>query len=168
MYERVTQTSNGQIYEIINADIEQILNDVTAKLDDHHELLTTSYKSGKGSDRWNFIVDDTISKIHVMIAGEKPLLWVYDPSHKGINGTETVKLENVKSLTVEHPATGTWEIECVTAESHSIRITADSRLSFSYGFSVQPTNSLSDASLTPLNGRICLNKHFCKIVYKLL
>lgn len=129
------------------------MDDVTTKLDEHHVLLTTSYKLTKGSDQWNFFVDETISKIHVMVTGHMPKVWINGPNNIVENGTETIDLENVKSLTIDNPLPGKWEIEYVSGASHSVRITADSSLSFTYGFSFQPVSSLSDTSFTPLNGK---------------
>lgn len=129
------------------------MDDVTTKLDEHHVLLTTSYKFTLITDQWHFFVDETISKIRVMVTGHMPKVWINDPNNHFINGTETVNLENVKSLTIDNPSPGKWEIEYVSAASHSVRITADSSLSFTYGFSFQKVSSLSDTSFTPLNGK---------------
>ncbi|XP_055324358.1 hemicentin-1-like [Sitodiplosis mosellana] len=151
VYERLTQISNGQIYHIKSNDIEQILNDVSTKLNDHHVLITTSYKFGGGSNRWNFTVDETMSKIHVIITGQGPKIWIYDSNKTNIIN-ETLTLDNAIGHTIDNPSAGIWEIEYVSSGSHSVRITAESTLSLSYGFSIQPVSSLSDASYTPLNG----------------
>lgn len=120
------------------------------KLDDHHVLLTTRYESHGHSF---FTVDETITMFHVTITGKDPQLWIYDPHTKIVNGTETVNLDYVKSRSIENPMVGEWKIEYVMTESHSVRVTADSRLSFSYGFSILPANSLSETVLIPLNGK---------------
>lgn len=154
VYERIAQMSNGQIYDIKSKNIENILNDVSTKFNNHHVLITTSYKFGQNlTDSWLFTVDETISKIHVMIAGEEPKIWIFDSNKTNI-GNETLALENAIGHTIENPTAGIWKIECVSLGSHSVRITAESTLRFSYGFSEQPVSSLSDTSYTPLNGKI--------------
>lgn len=153
VYERLTEISNGQVYDIRSDSIGHILDDFITKLDNHHVLLTSFYAAEADSSRWDFSVDKTVDTLELIISGERPKVWIYSPNGKMVKyWTETVSLTHVKGYTVNSPHNGTWQIDVESKSAHSVRITADSKLRFSYGFSVQSPTSMLDTHLFPVKG----------------
>lgn len=153
VYERITQKCNGQVYDIRSDKIEHILSDFITKLNNHHVLLSSIYASEADSSRWEFSVDKTVSKLNFMISGENAFVWIYGPDGKMVKDvTTTVNLTHVKGYAIESPPAGIWQIDVEAKSSHSVRITADSNLLFSYGFSVQSPSSMLNTHFFPLNG----------------
>lgn len=154
VYERLTEISNGQVYNIRSDSIGHMIDDFIKKLDNHHVLLTSFYAPEADSSRWEFSVDESVDTLELIISGEKPKVWIYSPDGKMIKyETETVSLTHVKSYIVNSPHNGTWQIDVESKSAHSVRITANSKLSFSYGFSVQSPTSMLDTHLFPLKGK---------------
>lgn len=123
------------------------------KIDKHHVLLTAFYAPEADSSLWEFAVDESISKLELMIAGEKAKVWIYSSDGKlAINATETIKLPHVKGYTIDSPSAGIWKIDVDAISAHSVRITVNSKWSFSYGFSIQSPTSMLNTHFFPLNG----------------
>lgn len=155
VFERLTQMSNGQVYDIRSDGIQLILDDVSAKLESNHVLLTSQYASRADDSIWDFSVDETINKLELMVCGENAKVLIVHPYGRfADDATETVISTNVKGYTIDKPSNGTWQINVASKSAHSVRITADSSLSFSFGFSarpVQPPNYMLDTQFFPLN-----------------
>lgn len=155
VYERLTEISNGQVYNIKSDGIQPILSDFSAKLDKNHVLLTSQYASQADDSIWDFFVDETINKLRLMICGENAKVLIYRPDGKIVDdATEIIISTNVKSYIIEKPSNGIWQINVASKTAHSVRITADSSLLFSFGFSVHPVQSpnyMLDTQFLPLN-----------------
>lgn len=129
--------------------------DVTTKLDKHHVLIVATYSNESGTGQWNFSVDETMSNLNIMIAGDKSKVWIYDPNNKTLkNDIKTFALNNVKAYTIESPETGEWKLDTFSRGPYSVRLTAKSKISLSHGFSIEPPNTMADVRhFTPLGGK---------------
>ncbi|XP_031619928.1 hemicentin-1-like [Contarinia nasturtii] len=154
VFDRLIKVSNGQLFDITTQDIGVILQDVTKKLDKQHTLLISTYSNHSELSQWTFPVDETMKNLNIMIAGEKAKVWFYDPTNIAVkNKFDSVSLIYVKGYTIENPVPGEWQIETFAHGPHSVRLTANSKIHLSYGFSVESPNRTSDIShFTPWGG----------------
>lgn len=142
------------MFDINTENIENILNDVTQKLDKHHVLLSAIYTSDADPKQFNVPIDNTMNQFNVVIAGESAIIRIFDTKNTIIqNVTETVNLCNVKAYTVNDPTPGTWHIEATSNSPFSVQVTGNSDVLFAHGFSVQPIESFVETTFTPLGGK---------------
>lgn len=153
--ERLAHISNGQVFELQTDDIIHILKDVSDNLHTDNVLLNYFNCSAARIEPIEFLIDKTLKKFEIVVSAQNAKMTIFDPNNNILDKPmTTVNLKNVTAYTVEEPIVGKWTIQVVSDDSFSVRITGASNVSFSYGYSVQPPDSMAETTFNPLMGKL--------------
>lgn len=153
-FENIAKISLGQVYNLNVNNIETILTDIKVKLDIRHIPLASSDWSEAGVRYLDVRVDETLSKMDIVIAGEKAQVRLFNPNGDIVNAPETMNTKHVKGIRVDYPEAGVWQIQTESHASHSVRVTGHSNVSHQFDGpnSMLNTSDTSNTTFIPLIG----------------
>lgn len=153
VFENLAKISNGQVYVINVENIATIFQHLATKSDDSHILLQSAHLSK--SQRLEVPVDSTLSQIDIIVSGQNSSVLFFIPEHAvPQNVTNSISLINVDTYDIESPAAGVWNIKNINETPVSVQIRAKTNVTFTYGFSINSPNSMSETSPLPSSGEI--------------
>lgn len=152
IYEKIAETSNGQVFDLNKKDIEQVLVSVRDMLDSRYVPLKLIKSNSAAVQTHELKVDDNLKEFSVSVAGQKPDITVFSPSKEAFTN-QTVAVDNLKMINIHEPESGNWNIMTRSQSKHSIRITGISELTFDFGFSLNPVQFINESSYTPMQGK---------------
>ncbi|XP_014251088.1 hemicentin-1-like isoform X2 [Cimex lectularius] len=158
-YSTIAAVSSGLVIDLNRkSDIKKVFNYITENSKQGKVLLkSVSFKKGiKLPYIITLNVDPTIKEMTVSTTGVDVSLYVLNPDGSKPNSSEIqnlLNLDNINVFCVQQPKPGLWKIYITRARSaHSVVTTALSSNTFTYGFSIIPTNELKETSINPMKG----------------
>ena len=148
-YRDLSDATNGQFINIYSNDTAEVVRDLCADLDDGASILDVK-ELVSGNNSIPVLVAKTLKDFKVSVAGESPSIVVMNPNNEvSEKAKEVLDLDTVKTVHVENPEPGEWKVITGAKETHTVKVSGNSNVTFEFGFSLHSPNSLAETQLIP-------------------
>lgn len=151
VYGQIAHLSGGQVFNMRNTDIKEVLVALSAMLDSKFETLMSFDFEKPGKNAVSVNVDNSFETLLISAAGTNAKLAIYDSKNQTVTVSQLVALSNIKIVTFE-ATESEYLIESSAESAYSIRVGGNSEMSFNFGFSVRPAKFLNETQKTPIAG----------------
>lgn len=165
VYERIAETSNGQVYRLSKSEVKEVLQYVKVALQPNVVNLLSQHKPAtlhNKPDEHEVMIDETLKQFTISVSGKNASIYVTDPKGKNVDGPPQLEplltLDNVKIVNVKEPDPGPWKVMINSASDYTVRSTGLSGVKFNHGFSTVETTNLMETNHRPLQGKKLISR----------
>ncbi|GAB0093036.1 Immunoglobulin [Sergentomyia squamirostris] len=149
-YYQIADASNGQVYRIKSTDTNTILESVGETLDEKIQILKVINSDKAGLHKIPLEVDKHLTDFTISVSGSDPNITVHNPENEpSAKAKKLVDLSNVKTVKVDDPEPGLWNIDASSTSKHSVKIAGASDLQFIYGFTLHTPLTIQEVQHRP-------------------
>lgn len=135
-------------------EIKIMLDDIGSRLNANRVILSSINVDDTTPNKFNLYVDVNIKEFNVVVSGDSATIAVIGPRNlSDQNVSQSLTLENVKSIVATNPEPGIWQIVTLSNSLSSVQTTAISDVLFKCGFSKHPPKAMTETSLSPFLGK---------------
>jgi hypothetical protein len=131
--------------------IGSFMSKLRKTLDLKFETLKSFDYENAGTNTETVKVDETFSKLNVIVSGKNSKLSVRDRNNVEVVTSDDFSLDNVKFMTFD-VTDSSYTIEASAESAYSVKIGGISELKFDFGFSTDSPTDQAETAVQPLKG----------------
>lgn len=151
VYGQIAHVSGGQVFNMKNTDIKDVLVALSFMFDMQFEALMSFDFESAGRNFARVNVDMSFETLLISAAGKNAKLAVLNSKNETVTVSTLVSLSNIKIVTLD-VTESEYLIDSSAESGYSIRVGGISEMSFDFGFSVRPAEFLHETQKVPVAG----------------
>lgn len=149
VYGKVASASDGQVFNMRNSEVKDVLVGLSFMLDAKYESLKSYDFEKPGKNVVKVSVDGSFQKLLISGTGKNLQLSILDTKNQTMKVSESVLLNDIKIVTLEVTNTE-YFIDASAESSYSIKVGGISDMSIDFGFSLKPALHLNETQKLPI------------------